>query len=64
MNYYLVPTNLPMVRMVREKEDVGEVMVPKARAKPQICFYINPRERPMTKAKVVAWPLHKINLFN
>jgi hypothetical protein len=50
--------------MVREKEDVGEVMVPKARAKPQIYFYINPCERPMTKAKVVAWPLHKINLFN
>jgi hypothetical protein len=50
--------------MVREKEDVGEVMVPKARAKPQIYFYINPCERPMTKARVVAWPLHKINLFN
>jgi hypothetical protein len=60
----LFPTNLPTIRMVREKEDVGEVMVPKARAKPKVYFYINPHERPMTKAKVVAWPLHKINLFN
>jgi hypothetical protein len=60
----LFPTNLPIVRMVREKEDVGEVMVPKARVKPQVYFYINPLERPMTKAKVVAWPLRKINLFS
>jgi hypothetical protein len=50
--------------MVREKEDMGEVMVPKARAKPQVYFYINPHERSMTKAKVVAWPLHKINLLD
>jgi hypothetical protein len=28
-----IPTNLPTIKMVREIEDVGEVMVPSTRAK-------------------------------
>jgi hypothetical protein len=28
-----IPTNLPTIKMVKENKDMGEIMVPKARAK-------------------------------
>jgi hypothetical protein len=45
----------------RQKEDTREEIILNLKAKPQIN---SQGIKPMIKAKVVAWPLHKINLFN
>jgi hypothetical protein len=44
----------------KSKGDVGEAMVFKPKAKPQVKLQI----KPMNKVEVVAWPLLKINLFS
>jgi hypothetical protein len=47
--------------MVKAKEDIGDTIVFLSKGK---ISHVKPQVKPMTKAKVVAWPLHKINLFN
>jgi hypothetical protein len=46
--------------MVKAKEDMGHTTIFSLKEKSHVKLQI----KPMTKAKVVAWPLHKINLFN
>jgi hypothetical protein len=46
--------------MVKAKEDMGDIIVFNLKEK----SHVKPQVKPMTKAKMVAWPLHKIKLFN
>jgi hypothetical protein len=56
-----VPTNLPTNKDGKGKG--GHRGHNSFQSKGKIS-HVKPQVKPMTKAKVVAWPLHKINLFN